>query len=130
MEKALLSTYEKRILFPKLLDKLGGAICGLTLGALMSSFFILSLYIAPLPNDFYEKTRIKDEVLFYMDEFLPRSYGVIEFNWDDFLNKYKEVTQEDSDEKGKEKEEEKENEEKKGVVVYLQRLETYGKINV
>lgn len=117
MEKALLSAYEKRILFPKLLDKLGGAICGLTLGALMLSFFILSLYMAPIPNDFYEETRIKNEVLFHLDEFLPRSYGAMlqipffqaEFNYEDFLNKYRKVVLEDLEEKEeKEKEEHEE----------------------
>jgi len=99
MEKVFQSTREKEIPFPQPLNKLGGAVCGLVLGTLILSFFILSLHIAPLSQEFYEATHLKEgEVLLHVDEFLPRGYAAVvkklpppagEFDWQAFLTKYR-----------------------------------------
>ena len=97
MEKVFRATRQRTVPFPKPLDRLGGAACGLALGTLILGLLISSLYIAPLSEDFYTAVRIKDgEVLFHLDEVIPRGYGAVmrklppqaRFGNTDFLSNY------------------------------------------
>lgn len=98
MAKVFQSTRTWKVPFPAALDKVGGIACGLTMGALMTSFFILSLYISPLSMNFYKKARIEEGVMLRIDELLPRTYAAFTrnlpyqagFNSEGFLSKYKE----------------------------------------
>jgi uncharacterized membrane protein required for colicin V production len=111
MEKVFRATRQRTIPFPKPLDRLGGAACGLALGTLILGLLISSLYIAPLSEDFYAAARLKDsEVLFHLDEVIPRSYGAVmrklppqaRFGNTDFLSNYRREKTTSAEEDGEE----------------------------
>ena len=111
MEKVFRATRQRTIPFPKPLDRLGGAACGLALGTLILGLLISSLYIAPLSEDFYVAARLKDsEVLFHLDEVIPRSYGAVmrklppqaRFGNTDFLSNYRREKTTSAEEDGEE----------------------------
>ncbi len=113
MEKVFRATRRRTVPFPKPLDRLGGAACGLVLGTLILGLLISSLYIAPLSEDFYAAARLKDgEVLFYLDEIIPRSYAAVmqklppqaRFGNTDFLSNYKRKNTTEAEEDGEESE--------------------------
>lgn len=111
MEKVFRATRQRTVPFPKPLDRLGGAACGLALGTLILGFLISSLYIAPLSENFYAAVHLKDgEVLFHLDEIIPRGYGAAmrelppqaRFGNTDFLSNYRreKTTSAEEDEEG------------------------------
>jgi uncharacterized membrane protein required for colicin V production len=109
MEKVFRATRQRTVPFPKPMDRLGGAACGLVLGTLILGLLISSLYIAPLSEDFYAAVRLKDgEVLFHLDEVIPRGYAAMiqklppqaRFGNTDFLSKYGRETMTEVEEDG------------------------------
>ena len=68
---------EKIVLFHHL-DRLGGLISGLLFGLGLSGFLVLTVYMVPLNGkDKKTFTFLERPVVFHIDEFLPRFYGLI-----------------------------------------------------
>ncbi len=96
-------TKEKTIYFFTLIDKIGGAICGIILGLNLMSCIIISLYIAPATNSIYN-LREEDKIIFKADEAYVKTYNkFIGFKWQEFLDTLK--PEEPPEEEDKEKEE-------------------------
>ncbi len=74
-------TKEKTIHFFTLIDKIGGAICGILLGMNLMSCIIISLYIAPATKNLYNLDE-KDKIIFKTVEFRLKTYN----DWKEFLD--------------------------------------------
>jgi uncharacterized membrane protein required for colicin V production len=96
------ATKEKTIPFLALVDKTGGAICGILLAMNLASCIIISLYIAPATKSLYN-LREEDKIIFKTDEAYLKTYNkFIGFNWQEFLEELK--PEEPPEEEVKEKE--------------------------
>lgn len=97
LSKIYLLTRKKEIPFPPLLDRVGGATCGMLLGLVFLSTVVMSFYIAPLSESTYSSIQKDGEMIFNVGEIWPRSYSAFtrslpsgdEFDWEKFLNEYK-----------------------------------------
>jgi len=82
-------TKERSIRFFSLIDKIGGAICGILLAINLASCIIISLYIAPATKSLYN-LREEDKIIFKTDEAYVKTYSkFIDFNWGEFLEELK-----------------------------------------
>ena len=82
-------TKEKTIHFLTLIDKTGGAICGVLLGLNLMSCILISLYIAPATNNLYNLHE-EDKIIFKTDEKWVKTYsGFTDFDWKEFLDTLK-----------------------------------------
>ena len=83
-------TKERKIHFPFVIDKIGGALFGILLSSILLSNIFISLYILPFTNSIYNLHK-KGRIVFKIDESLPRAYALLtRFDWRNFMNSLQE----------------------------------------
>ena len=78
-------TKEKPVPLPILVDKIGGAICGIILALKIMGCIIIFLYIAPVTKDLYSLHK-EGKIIFKTDE---KWVSFKKFDWENFLNNLK-----------------------------------------